>query len=287
MSSYQGTIDWTQVAGSGISFAFIKATEGTAITDSQFSANFTGAKAAGILRGAYHFAHPGQSSPSVQANHFLQVVQGAGTLDLPPVLDMEDNGGLSNQALATWIESFATQVHQATGKLPLLYTYPYFADAYLPASLSNLPLWIANYGVSQPPNTSGWTSWTFWQYSDTGSIPGISTSVDLDVYSGTVTQLNAQYGTGSASPTPSQPTYTQFTVFVLDHPYVAIAVNNVTYVLWTALNTLGTPHTYRGSGVMNINGKDVQGVVYQGNTYLPWDSLATNIKSEKVWHFYT
>lgn len=280
ISSYQGTIDWPTVKSSGISFASMKATEGTNITDNMFSTNWANAKAAGILRGAYHFARPSESSAQTQASHFLNVVDAAGgETELPAILDVEDNGGLSNQALSDWIQAWVNAVHTATHKMPLIYTYPYFASTHLTSALSSIPIWIAEYGVSQPQDVNGWTSWTFWQYSDTGSVPGISGNVDLDVYAGSEAQLNDAYN-------PQQKTYNQFHVFVLDHPYLAIGVGGVTYVLWTALNTLGTPHTYKGNGLMNINGKDVQGVVYQGNTYLPWDSLAAHMQAEKVWHFY-
>src|SRR5581483_7236413 len=56
VSHYQGTINWTSVKNSGVSFAFIKATEGLTIKDQDFDANWAGAKAVGIVRGAYHFA---------------------------------------------------------------------------------------------------------------------------------------------------------------------------------------------------------------------------------------
>lgn len=282
VSSYQGSIDWPTVKKAGISFASIKATEGTNITDNMFATNYADAKRAGILRGAYHFARPSEGPAVDQANHFLDVVNAAGGVDeLPAILDVEDNGGLSPQALTSWVQSWVDTVKSVTNKTPLIYTYPYFAETNLETTLSNLPLWIAEYGVSQPQNVNGWTSWTFWQYSDTGTVNGITGNVDLDVYNGSVTQLQNAY---QSTPAPQ---YTQFHVFVLDHPYVAIAVGGVTYVIWTALNALGTPHTYKGNGLMDINGKDVQGVVYQGNTYLPWDSLASGIHAEKVWHFYT
>lgn len=286
VSAFQGSINWKQVAADGISFAWIKATEGTTITDSAFGTSYRDAKNAGILRGAYHFARPGAGSAHDQAQQFVSVVQASGGFDqLPPVLDVEDDGGLSPDALATWIEDWMSIVKATAGSQPILYTYTSFADSHLNAALSNTPLWIASYQVNQPKDTSGWTHWTFWQYSDTGAVRGITGHVDLDVYAGTASDLQKAYGTTSAPNPPA--TYTQFTVFVVAQPYAAIAVGDVSYVLWTALNTLGTPHHYRGSGVMNINGKDVQGVVFEGNTYLPWDSLAPNINAERVWHFYT
>lgn len=284
VSEYQGTIDWGKVAQAGISFAYIKATEGLTLVDNMLAQNFSNAKQAGILRGAYCYAHPGAGSAVAQANYFVETLKSHGGFgELPPALDLEDNGGLDSAALTTWVEDWMNQVQHATGKKPILYTYPAFADSNLQSSLAqNIPIWIANYGVNEPENAAGWSTWTFWQYSDTGAVPGITGNVDLDVYAGTVNELVSTTG-----PASKETNYTLHHVFVLDHPYQAISVGDVTYVIWTALNTLGTPHIYKGSGVMSIDGKDVQGVVYQGNTYLPWASLAPGIKAERIFHFYT
>ena len=58
MSEYQGVIDWSLVAAAGIKFAIIKATEGGSLLDPRFSTNWQAAKAAGIVRAAYHFFRP-------------------------------------------------------------------------------------------------------------------------------------------------------------------------------------------------------------------------------------
>src|SRR5437867_1330928 len=55
VSHYQGAINWDDVASGGISFAYIKATEGTNFVDPLFAQNWAGAEAAGLRRGAYHF----------------------------------------------------------------------------------------------------------------------------------------------------------------------------------------------------------------------------------------
>ena len=57
VSKYQGDIDWNKVKDSGVKFVWIKATEGGDHTDEKFAANWAGAKAAGIPRGAYHFVY--------------------------------------------------------------------------------------------------------------------------------------------------------------------------------------------------------------------------------------
>ena len=57
VSKFQGDIDWNAVASSGVKFAWIKATEGGDHADERFQANWEGAKAAGVPRGAYHFVY--------------------------------------------------------------------------------------------------------------------------------------------------------------------------------------------------------------------------------------
>jgi GH25 family lysozyme M1 (1,4-beta-N-acetylmuramidase) len=108
VSHYQGTINWKTVAANGISFAFIKATEGTCMSyfalylfrltgewtayqDPEFSANYDGATSAGLIRGSYHFAHPDESSGATQATYFI--AHGGGWsgdgITLPGSLDIE------------------------------------------------------------------------------------------------------------------------------------------------------------------------------------------------------
>ena len=90
VSEYQGEIDWPALARQGISFAFVKATEGSGYTDPFFAQNLSGAQAAGLYAGAYHFFSydsPGQT----QAENFIAAVpQTPGAL--PPVVDVEYYG---------------------------------------------------------------------------------------------------------------------------------------------------------------------------------------------------
>src|SRR5215813_13468396 len=63
VSSYQGSgVNWTSVKNSGRSFAWAKATEGMTVNDSTFAGNQNNGKAAGMVMGAYHFAHPESNS---------------------------------------------------------------------------------------------------------------------------------------------------------------------------------------------------------------------------------
>jgi GH25 family lysozyme M1 (1,4-beta-N-acetylmuramidase) len=206
VSSYEGSINWTKVKAAGYTFAFAKATEGVALTDSYFVGNQTNGTAAGVIMGAYHFARPENNSAVAEANYFLSV---AGpyikACHLPPVLDVEDPP--SSPALATfftsaqltaWIQTWMTTVQNATGIAPIIYIGPHNA-AYINASLNTYGLWIDDYNSSPtnpPPNIGVWTNWEFKQYSWVGTVPGISApaACDMDVFHGTMNQFNTLIG---------------------------------------------------------------------------------------------
>jgi lysozyme len=196
IASYQhGTpINWKTVHGSGERFAFIKATEGTSYTNPYFSADWAGARAAGLARGAYHYARPtsARSSAVAQANYFLSVtgpmhVSGA----LPAVLDLEESGGLSPSQLIAWTRAWLTTVQRATGRKPIIYTYPYFWQTAMgnTTAFTSYPLWIARYtSGANPQLIGGWSNWAFWQYSANGQVGGISGPVDVDRANGSLTR---------------------------------------------------------------------------------------------------
>jgi lysozyme len=189
VSHYQGMVSWPEVFQAGIEFAFAKATDGLTWTDPQFAVNWPGMKAAGLLRGAYHFFEPADDAAG-QAQFFLDTVQ-LTTGDLPPALDVET---LGSSATALWdgVETWLLTVATATGVQPFLYVDPSFANANLiPASLSAYPLWIADYGVTEPDLPAGWSSWLLWQQSQSGTVPGITGAVDLDLLDGPIAKLVA------------------------------------------------------------------------------------------------
>jgi GH25 family lysozyme M1 (1,4-beta-N-acetylmuramidase) len=188
VSQYDGAIDWPKVKNAGISFAFARASDGSSASDDTFQTNITQGTAAGVIMGAYHFASPGNGNATTQANYFLSVASHyIGKGFLPPVLDLEITNGLTESELNNWALEWLMEVQKQTGIKPIIYASTDFAYSSLngansPASVYDL--WVASWDISNPGNVSPWTSWLFWQYSDTGSIPGISDAVDLDVFEG-------------------------------------------------------------------------------------------------------
>jgi len=194
VSHWQGTIDWAQVAASGQRFAIAKATEGRTYVDPMYATNKEGAAASGLAFTAYHFARP-DATPGdaiAEADHFVQTAQ-LGPGNLRPVLDVERTGGLDPAALTAWVLQWLGEVTARLGVKPMVYTSPNgwktrFGDTTAIVDAGYSVLWVAHWNVASPTVPAGnWGGygWTFWQYTDCGSVPGITGCVDLDWYNGT------------------------------------------------------------------------------------------------------
>jgi lysozyme len=193
VSYHQGSIDWGQVASSGTRFAFIRATAGTLTADTAYQANRSGARAAGVAVGSYHFANPDTAPNDAlnEANWFLANATVASG-DLVPVLDFETANGLDAVFLATWAQTWLDRVQAVTGARPLIYTNSSFWSASMANSdafgRSGYGLWIASWTTAAQPTVPaaswGGAGWTFWQHSSAGAVPGIAGAVDLDRFAG-------------------------------------------------------------------------------------------------------
>jgi GH25 family lysozyme M1 (1,4-beta-N-acetylmuramidase) len=194
------SIDWAKVKADGVTFTFIKATEGSGYTNDYLRSDWAAAERRGIYRGAYHFARPSHGSAARQARYFVrQAGKHADRGDLPPVLDLESDGGLSVSALRTWTKTWLRTTEELTGRKPIIYASPSFWTYEMGNSgaFRSYPLWVAHYTTGGPTVPGGWARWTFWQKSQTGRINGISGAVDINKFNGTRARLArlAQAGT--------------------------------------------------------------------------------------------
>ena len=191
VSAWQGVIDWQAVAGDGIQFAFVRASHGLDGGDPYFAENWAGTKANGIVRGAYQYFTP-EADTLAQADLLLATMGPLLPGDLPPVLDIEDHGGLSASALAAEAARWLDHVEAAIGRKPLIYTGKYFWQDHVGSdAFAEHPLWVAQWGVTCPDLPSPWARWTFQQTSATGSIAGVGGDVDTDLFNGTLAELGA------------------------------------------------------------------------------------------------
>lgn len=198
VSNHNGDVNWKDVAANGKRFAFVEATDGEGFTNPLFRSQFGGAKDAGLLVGAYHFARP-SGSPSDQADFLLSTIKyRADGQTLPPVLDLEvnpvDGGcyGLSDNEMRDWVTAFSSRVRDATGTDVILYANAAFwnqCTGDTDAFKSTNPLSLAAYGFGAPVPPGGWDHYTFWQNSESGHVNGVDGNVDLDVFNGSLDQL--------------------------------------------------------------------------------------------------
>lgn len=183
-------IDWPAVKAAGRCFACIKTTQGETGRDGTALASFTGARAAGLLVGGYHFFNP-QKRGDTQAEHFARELARMGPQDLPPALDIESGNAADRDKIRAECAVFLKRVEQLTGWRPLVYTYPAFAsEMKLGEVLGGWDLWIAHYGVKAPRIPPGWSSYRFWQFvGDKGTCPGVTGPCDGDVFNGSEQDL--------------------------------------------------------------------------------------------------
>ena len=187
VSHYQSHINWFEVASEGITFGFVKATEGETISDSLFCQNWLEMEDAGIIRGAYHFFRPGTSAIA-QAQHFIERVD-LQYGDLPPVLDVEVLDDVNKDVMVARLKIWLEMVEEAFGIRPIIYTNMKYYNRYLAEDFAEHTLWIARYNAKKTPELSKDRNWDFWQYGDRGRIAGINGAVDLNVFQGTHTDL--------------------------------------------------------------------------------------------------
>lgn len=222
VSGYQGNVDWSAAAGNGAQFAYVKATEATGYVNPYFGQQYNGSVAAGISRGAYHFALPDQTSGAKQANYFVDNGGGwsADGRTLPPMLDIEYDPygtdicyGLSPAQMSAWIADFSNTVNARTGRFPTIYSTADWWNTCTGANPdfgANNPLFIANYSSSPDPMPAGWGYQTLWQYSDNGVFPG-----DQDAFNGSTTQLSSFAAGGAPAPPTAPPPPVDYTSLLI------------------------------------------------------------------------
>jgi len=215
ISTFDGKIDWKAVREAGIEFVYIKATEGiqqdanhTART-AYFRSNWRKTLTKSLLRGAYHFFRDNLDS-ELQAETFVQALQDAGGLkdsDLPPVLDVETNDGADSPTRVLRVHRCLAKIKDKLGIRPLLYTYRSFWDDHMDDSFGEYPLWLAAYGNDKPVGPSvpdrpapalpkGFNDFVIWQYAEFGTVAGMNSGVDLNLFRGSRDEL-VQFSTQS------------------------------------------------------------------------------------------
>lgn len=192
VSSHQGEIDWQKVAASGIEFAMIRVgyrgygSEGTLNMDPYFQQNLLGAMGAGIKVGVYFYSQAINVTEAAEEAQFLLNALGGIQLDYPVVYDWETvsadgarTKGLDSTTLTDCAITFCETVSYAGYRPMIYYNLPVGYTNYQLERLTAYDKWFAQYTSSNKP--SMYYDYRMWQYTDSGSVDGISGKVDMDI----------------------------------------------------------------------------------------------------------
>lgn len=177
LSHHNGPVDWARLGTEPLSFAYLKATEGSDHIDQEFQANWRAATRLGWQVGAYHFFLLCREGAPQAENYIRQVEVRPGTL--PPAVDLEQahnckpRGG--REATLNEIRVFLDAVEAEYGAVPLIYTTPAFHAEWIAGEgFERHPLWIRS--LDGPPQGD----YAIWQYSMKGKAAGVEGPVDLN-----------------------------------------------------------------------------------------------------------
>jgi lysozyme len=197
VSTWQGEMDWQKASDAGAKFAFIRAGSctsdtGFCYTDYEFIRNATFAPE--LMPVGYYWYFRPQHQPLNQADYFSNLVNQEDWL-IPPVADIENDGGLSPAAYADAIKAFLDRVESLTTIRPLIYTSNSKWSQVEPRSYwPTYDLWVAHYTASpEPLLPEAWASWRFWQHTSAGDgdIYGADSAyIDLNWFYGDENDLH-------------------------------------------------------------------------------------------------
>lgn len=190
VSTYQGQPDWAKVKASGVDFAFIRAGYGKNNIDQRCSYNGTNTKANGVTPHFYWFSYAYSKDMVVNEANYLIAEAKKYTSNCMLAWDFEydsmnyaKNKGVtvSKSTLTNWAVAFCQTV-TAAGFTPVIYANEDYVRNYIDInsviSQTGAKLWFARY--SSTIGNYGSNAY-IWQHSSTGSVPGISGNVDMNI----------------------------------------------------------------------------------------------------------
>lgn len=177
VSAHNGVLDLDAAAADGVSFIFIKASEGESFRDPNFPLNYMKAGQAGLKRGAYHFFRFDRDGVS-QALNLVKAISGR-NLELGIAIDVEDQGNPDDVPRDSVIQRLQdlTDYLILEGHRVMFYSNRAGYEKYLFENFRGFPLWICSF----EEDTAKDSDWTFWQYNHHGKVAGIKGDVDLNV----------------------------------------------------------------------------------------------------------
>lgn len=198
VSAWQGNIDWDTVANYGMDFVILRITEAGNVIDSCFEQNFSGCQKHNIPTGVYKYSYA-MTIAEIQneARKVVEVLNGR-KLQYPVWLDLEWNNqrSLGAEQIHELAEAFEKIITAAGYKFGIYCNMDWYLNV-ICSHLKKYDFWIASY----PSNDNGTLQERLrpdfgvgWQYSSKAKIPGISGTVDRNVFYKDYTESKKQEG---------------------------------------------------------------------------------------------
>lgn len=212
LSAYQvipDPLSWLAAAREfGVAFCYLKASEGNGNRSTVYASRQEACRALNLRSGPYHFAHPDALAcdPIREAALCHEVAGPWQPGDLPPALDLEEAPiQMPASEIVAWALAWLQETERLSARQPVLYTGPGFWAGRLgrTRALSQYDLWTAQYpDESRPvepvrgrnPAIMAWRTWSIWQWTGHGAIPFYRGALDLNVYRGTIDDLDRWCG---------------------------------------------------------------------------------------------
>lgn len=189
VSEHQQEIDWGEVAKAGIEFAYIRVgyrgyDQGGIHLDEFFERNYQGASAAGLKIGVYFYSQAISPEEANEEAQFVLKTLGERKPDLPIVYDWEwvseeaRTGQMTSEGVTACTDAFCKAVEKAGYDGAFYFNQELASRMFRLGELMSYPFWIAQY---EDALTFAYQV-KLWQYTASGSVPGIVGSVDMNLY---------------------------------------------------------------------------------------------------------
>ena len=305
VSQWNGPINWKKVKASGVTFAFIRVGgryygSGKYYIDENYRENLKGAIAAGLDVGVYFYSQAiSVAEARTEAAYTMNLISGF-NINLPIVMDYEyawEDGltgrlydaHLSKSAATKVINTFCATV-EARGYVGMLYaSKTVLTDDMNVSSISKYyPVWSALYSDTDTDTLTAKHS--YWQYSDNGTVAGISRATDMNfryikapVAPATVIQQNSTDSSITLKWTKVPEVY-GYQIVRYDesqNKYVSVGTTKGANTLTFTDKNLqdGKKYTYKVRGYYKLNSGNVYGAYTDACTGV---TIADNIENFKV-----
>lgn len=179
ISAHNGDVDFSAMAADGVTFVFLKATEGASWRDSRFETNYAAAEQAGLRVGAYHFFRFDVEGWRQSVN--IIGALGNKHLDLPVAIDVEEWTNPTDRTTEEIIDNLRSLVEllRQNGREPMIYTNKNGYYRFVRDRFDDVALWICSF---TDPAMSQTARWDIWQHSHRGTVRGVQGAVDLNTF---------------------------------------------------------------------------------------------------------